>query len=122
MEAIKFTLFFIYISFTFIKANDYRSFISNLNLNLEEIQVVTEDRYVNTIWALTSKDEFNRNGKSILIQHGLLDSSFTWLILEEKSIAKLLCDEGYKVYLPNMRGNQFSKSHLDYDTSLNSDY
>jgi pimeloyl-ACP methyl ester carboxylesterase len=122
MEAIRFALFFIYISFTFIKANDYRSFISNLNLNLEEIQVVTEDRYVNTIWALTSKDEFNRNGKSILIQHGLLDSSFTWLILEEKSIAKLLCDEGYKVYLPNMRGNQFSKSHLDYGTSLNSDY
>ena len=122
MENINFVLFFIYISFTFIKANDYRSFILNLNLNLEEIQVVTEDRYVNTIWALTSRDEFNRNGKSILIQHGLLDSSFTWLILEEKSIAKLLCDEGYRVYLPNMRGNQFSKSHLDYDTSLNSDY
>ena len=122
METIKFALFFIYISFTFIKSNDYRSFIYNLNLNLEEIQVVTEDRYVNTIWALTSKDEFNRNGKSILIQHGLLDSSFTWLILEEKSIAKLLCDEGYRVYLPNMRGNQFSKSHLDYGTSLNSDY
>lgn len=112
----------IFISFTFIKANDYKSFISNLNLNLEEIQVVTEDRYVNTIWALTSKDENNRNGKSILIQHGLLDSSFTWLILAEKSITKLLCDEGYKVYLPNMRGNQFSKSHLDYDSTLNSDF
>ena len=115
-------LFTIGILFAFIKSNDYRSFISNLNLNLEEIQVVTADRYVNTIWALTSKDEFNRNGKSIIIQHGLLDTSFTWLILAEKSIAKLLCDEGYKVYLPNMRGNQFSKSHLDYDASLNSDY
>jgi len=122
MNHAAFVLFFIYISFTFIKANDYKSFIANLNLNLEEIQVVTEDRYVNTIWQLTSKDPNNRNGKSILIQHGLLDSSFTWLILEEKSITKLLCDEGYKVYLPNMRGNQFSKSHLDYDTSLNSDY
>ena len=122
MKYFTFTLFYLYISFTYIEANDYKSFISNLNLNLEEIQVVTEDRYVNTIWALTSKDEFNRNGKSIIIQHGLLDSSFTWLILEEKSIAKLLCDEGYRVYLPNMRGNQFSKSHLDYDSSLNSDY
>ena len=107
---------------SFVKSEDYKSFISKLNLNLEEIQVVTEDRYVNTIWALTSKDEFNRNGKSIIVQHGLLDTAFTWLILEDKSIAKLLCDEGYKVYLPNMRGNQFSKSHYDYDSSLNSKY
>ena len=107
---------------SFVKSEDYKSFISKLNLNLEEVQVVTEDRYVNTIWALTSKDEFNRNGKSIIVQHGLLDTSFTWLILEDKSIAKLLCDEGYKVYLPNMRGNQFSKSHYDYDSSLNSKY
>ena len=118
----KFLLLIFYVLLSFVKSEDYKSFISKLNLNLEEIQVVTEDRYVNTIWALTSKDEFNRNGKSIIVQHGLLDSAFTWLILENKSIAKLLCDEGYKVYLPNMRGNQFSKSHLDYDTSLNSDY
>ena len=101
---------------------NYKSFISKLNLNLEEIQVVTEDRYVNTIWALTSKDESNRNGKSIVIQHGLLDTGFTWLILQEKSIAKLLCDEGYKVYLPHMRGSQFSTSHLDYGHGLNSYY
>ena len=112
----------IYLLFSFVNTEDYKSYISKLNLNLEEIQVITEDRYVNTIWALTSKDIFNRNGKSIIVQHGLLDSSFTWLILEDKSIAKLLCEEGYKVYLPNMRGNQFSKSHLDYDHSLNSKY
>ena len=115
-------LFLIFSAFTFIKAEDYKSFISKLDLNLEEIQVVTEDRYVNTIWALTSKDESNRNGKSIIIQHGLLDTGFTWLILQEKSITKLLCDEGYKVYLPHMRGSQFSKSHLDYNTEINSKY
>ena len=105
-----------------IKGEDYRSFVSNLNLNLEELTVVTEDRYVITVWELTSKDENNRNGKSIVLQHGLLDSSFTWLILEEKSLAKLLCDEGYKVYLPNIRGSKFGKCHLDYEVSLNSEY
>ena len=118
----KFLLLIIYFLLSFVNSEDYKSYISKLGLNLEEIQVVTEDRYVNTVWALTSKDDNNRNGKSIIVQHGLLDSAFTWLILEEKSIAKLLCDEGYKVYLPNMRGNQFSKSHLDYDSSLNSKY
>ena len=117
-----FLLLISYLLFSSVHSEDYKSFIAKLNLNLEEIQVVTEDKYVNTIWALTSKDENNSNGKSIIIQHGLLDSSFTWLILEDKSITKLLCDEGYKVYLPNMRGNMFSKLHLDYDTSLNSRY
>lgn len=118
----KLLVLIIYVLLSLIHSEDYKSYINKLNLNLEEISVVTEDNYVNTIWCLTSKDEFNRNGKSIILQHGLLDSAFSWLILEEKSIAKLLCDEGYKVYLPNMRGNQFSKSHLDYDSSLISDF
>ena len=122
MQNIKIFLLFAFCLLTFIKAENYKSFIAKLNLDLEEIQVVTQDRYVNTIWALSSKDENNRNGKSIIIQHGLLDTGFTWLILQEKSIAKLLCDEGYKVYLPHMRGSQFSKSHLDYTPGLESKY
>ena len=108
--------------FSFTKTEDYRSFISNLNLNLEEASIVTKDRYINSIWVLTSNDPWNRNGKSVILQHGLLDGSWTWLILGQDSLAKKLCDEGYRVYLPNSRGTQFSRSHLDFDSSLNSDY
>ena len=106
----------------FIKSEDYKSFIAKLGLNLEEIEVLTEDRYINTVWRLASQDPLNRNGKSAILQHGLLDGGFTWLILEQDSLAKKLCDEGYTLYLPYMRGSQFSRSHLDYDSSLNSDY
>ena len=106
----------------FVQNEDYKSFTAKLNLNLEEVQVTTEDRYINTIWILTSNDPLNRNGKSIILQHGLLDGAFTWLILEKDSLAKKLCDEGYIVYLPYIRGTQFSRSHLDYDSSLNSNY
>ena len=115
-------LLFILSFLSSIKGEDYKSFVSKLNLNLEEITVVTEDRYIISMWELTSKDENNRNGKSIVLQHGLLDGAFTWLVLEEKSLAKLLCDEGYKVYLPNIRGSKFGKSHLDYEVNLNSEY
>ena len=108
--------------FLFAYNEDYKSFIDNLDLNLEEEQVITEDRYVNTIWVLTSKDESNRNGESVILQHGLIDGGFTWLILGENSLAKKLCDEGYVVYLPYIRGTQFSRTHLDYDSSLNSKY
>ena len=105
-----------------INTEDYKSFISNLNLDLEEATVVTKDRYVNSIWILSSNDPLNRNGKSVILQHGLLDGAWTWLILGQDSLAKKLCEEGYRVYLPYIRGTQFSRSHLDYDSSLNSDY
>ena len=54
-------------------AEDYKSFISKLNLKLEEATIVTEDRYINNIWILGSSDPSNRNGKSVILQHGLLD-------------------------------------------------
>ena len=105
-----------------VKNEDYKSYITNLNLNFEEVEIITEDRYINTIWILTSKDRLNRNGESLVLQHGLLDGAFTWLILGQDSLAKKLCEEGYIVYLPYVRGTQFSRSHLDYDSSLNSEY
>jgi pimeloyl-ACP methyl ester carboxylesterase len=112
------------LSSLFIMVNnvDYKSFISNLGLDLEEAKVITEDRYINSIWILTSKDKSNLNGKSVILQHGLLDGGFTFLILAEDSLPKKLCDEGYVVYLPYIRGTQFSRSHLDYDSGLTSKY
>jgi len=107
---------------SFAIAEDYKSFISSLDLNLEEATVVTKDRYVNSIWIISSNDPSNRNGKSVILQHGLLDGAWTWLILGKDSLAKKLCDEGYRVYLPYVRGTQFSRSHLDYKSSLFSDY
>ena len=108
--------------FILVFNEDYKSYISNLGLDLEEETVTTEDRYVNTMWRLTSKDPNNRNGKSVIMQHGLLDGAFTFLILAEDSLPKKLCDEGYVVYLPYIRGTQFSRSHLDYDSGLTSKY
>ena len=64
----------------------------------------------------------NRNGESLILQHGLLDGAFTWLILGQDSLSKKLREEGYIVYLPYIRDTQFSRSHLDYDSSLNSEY
>lgn len=108
--------------FISVFSEDYKSYIAKLNLNLEEATVTTDDRYVNSLWILTSKNQSNRNGKSVILQHGLLDGAFTFLILAEDSLPKKLCEEGYTVYLPYIRGTQFSRTHLDYDSSLNSKY
>ena len=109
-------------SLLFVQSEDYKSFTAKLNIDLEEAEIVTEDRYVNTIWILTSNDSSNRNGKSVILQHGLIDGGFTWLILGPDSLAKKLCDQGYIVYIPYLRGTQFSRSHLDYESTLNSKY
>ena len=94
-----FTYLLISSLFLSVFSEDYKSYISKLGLNLEEGTVITEDRYINTIWILISKDPNNRNGKSIILQHGLIDGGFTFLILEQDCLPKKLCEEGYTVYI-----------------------
>ena len=101
---------------------DYKTFIGRLNLNLEEVKVTTEDKYINTVWVVTSKDASKRNGQSAILVHGILDGGISWLVNEENSLAKILCDQGYIVYLPYLRGTVFSNSHLYYKSSMRSKY
>lgn len=102
--------------FAFSAQEDYKSYIEKLDLNLEEVEYTTKDRYVNTVWVITSK-KVPKNNKSMILQHGLLDGGWTWLVLGEKSLAYVLANQGYTLYLSYVRGTQFSKSHLDYNSA-----
>lgn len=54
----------------------------------------------------------------MLLQHGLLDSSDTWLINEETlAPGFIFANAGYDVWLGNSRGNKHSRRH----TKLNPD-
>ncbi|CAD7950515.1 unnamed protein product [Amoebophrya sp. A120] len=53
----------------------------------------------------------------ILLQHGLLDSCATWLVNEpDESLAFILADQGFDVWLGNTRGSTWSLEHVNLTT------
>eukprot|EP00392_Amoebophrya_sp_AT5.2_P015601 g15814.t1 len=57
-------------------------------------------------------------GPPVLLQHGLLDSCATWVVNEpDESLAFLLADRGYDVWLGNTRGSTYSLEHVNLTTA-----
>ena len=59
---------------------------------------------------------------AVMLVHGHLDSSDTWIVNGERSYAFILADAGYDVYLHNTRGNKYSMGHVKYDSAISKEY
>ncbi|XP_055295162.1 lipase 1-like [Sitodiplosis mosellana] len=80
--------------------------------------VTTIDGYILTVFRCNSKKAFSGKKKAVILQHGLLSSSDDFTVnIPSQSLSYVLADHGYDVWIPNSRGNFYSKRHEELETS-----
>lgn len=70
----------------------------------EDVDVETEDGFIIRLHHLTSP-KHEKRGYPVILQHGILSNSVTFMVNEERSLAFWLLEQGYDVWLSNIRTN-----------------
>lgn len=93
-------------------------YVGSLGIQAEEHAVITEDGYILGVFRLP-----RRGAPVVLLQHGILSSSWFWLT-NDPSIAPAIqiYNMGYDVWMPNNRGNMFSRHHARMNCTQNKSF
>ena len=99
----------------------FEELVMTRNFPLEIHYVETEDGYILKLYRIPAgkweKNFRNKQKQSILLVHGIFDSSDAWVCNSEANcIPFILANLGYDVWLGNNRGNKHSRYHKKFST------
>jgi pimeloyl-ACP methyl ester carboxylesterase len=99
---------------------DMTEIVTTRGYVIESHNVTTADGYILTMFRIpASRSATNLravSGPPVILQHGLLDSSYTWVSnFEDESLGYILADKGFDVWFGNNRGNRYGRHHLSKD-------
>ncbi|CAG9853675.1 unnamed protein product [Phyllotreta striolata] len=80
---------------------------------LETHLATTEDGYIISIFRLKKNEDQKVFGQPVVLQHGILVDSLSWIISGNNSLGFHLVSNGFDVWLPNFRGSTFSGKHVN---------
>ncbi|CAN1783926.1 Triacylglycerol lipase 2 [Linum perenne] len=82
-------------------------------------KVTTSDGYILSLQRIPVGYSGGSHGERtpVLLQHGVLMDGMTWLLLPPRqSLAFVLADHGYDVWIANSRGTKYSRGHTSLST------
>lgn len=94
-----------------IQNDDVITYIKQSGYNGEAHQMVTEDGYILKIHRVFPKHTHNLRKFPVFLMHSAFSNSLYYLNTPNISLGFFFADEGYDVYLGNVRGSKYATAH-----------